>query len=368
MSQKGRYLFVDQLRGLIIALMGLDHASNYFNGVWKRVSYDNYLFDSFGQFIVRYLSYLCAPGFLMLAGAMIWLSFEKRLAKGAPLGQARSALIQRGFFLILMQLIWVNATWGGFARFRIDHFGIIATIGSALILLALIARLKWQLRLGIALVIIMIHPLLLTIPYDPSKKDLIWRLMQLFIDSGKWNLYPVLPWFALAAIGSVAGELWFKHWLDENARIRNSLVVGIAFLALFFFTRAAAGYGNIMPFESFGSISFFFVQKYPTSLPHNFLFPGLIFLLATLFMVVGSRLRPLLHPFEVYGHTPFFFYMVHIPLLAILTKRTGLLPFREGEVGAALLGWVALLIVMYPLCRWFASVKARSSNRLIKMM
>ncbi len=368
MSPKARYLFVDQMRGLIIALMGLDHASDYFNAVWKRVSYDNYLFDSFGQFIIRYLSYLCAPGFLMLAGAMAWLSFEKRIARGAPVGEVRTSLIQRGLFLILMQLIWVNASWGGFARFRLDHFSIIGAIGSALILLALIARLKWQLRLGIALVIIMAHPLLLTIPYDPAEKNLLFRVMQLLVDAGKWNLYPVLPWFALAAIGSVAGEMWFKHWTTEKTRIRNSLVIAIAFLALFCFTRAQGGYGNISPFEHFGSISFFFVQKYPTSLPHNFLFPGLIFLLSTLFMVIGSRVRPLLHPLEVYGHTPFFFYMVHIPLLAILTRRLGVLPYREGEVGAALIGWVGLLIVMYPLCRWFAGVKARSNNRLIKMM
>ena len=368
MSQQGRYLFVDQLRGLIIALMGLDHASDFFNAVWKRVSYDNYLFDSFGQFFIRYLSYLCAPGFLMLAGAMIWLSFEKAIARGTAPGAVRSGLIQRGFFLILVQLIWVNASWGGFARFRIDHFGIIATIGSALILLALIVRLKWQIRLVVSLLIILVHPLLLTIPYDPANKDLTWRLMQLFIDSGGWNLYPVLPWFALATFGSIAGEMWFKYWLDEKTRIRNSFIVAAACFLLFFLVRASGGYGNISPFDSIGSISFFFVQKYPTSLPHNFLFPGLIIFFATIFMVIGKRIRPLLHPFETYGHTPFFFYVVHIPLLAILTRRTGLLPHKSGEVGAALIGWVCLLIVMYPLCRWFAGVKAKSNNRFIKMM
>lgn len=368
MSQQGRYLYVDQMRGMIIALMGLDHASNYFNAIWQRVSYDNYLFDSFGQFVIRYLSYLCAPGFLILAGAMIWLSFEKRIARGAAVGSARSGLIQRGFFLILVQLIWVNASWGGFERFRLDHFGIIATIGSALILLALVVRLAWQVRLGLALAIVFVHPLLLKIPYDLSARDLTWRLMQLFIDSGGWNLYPVLPWFALAIFGSVAGEMWFKHWPDQKQRIRNTFIVAGVFFALFFVFRANGGYGNISPFDKVGSISFWFVQKYPPSLPHNFLFPGLIMFFSAIFMVIGDRLRFLFHPFETYGHTPFFFYVVHIPMLAILTKRTGLLPYKSGEVGTALIAWVCLLIVMYPICRWFAGVKAKSSNRFIKMM
>lgn len=368
MSRKPRYLFVDQLRGLIIALMGLDHASNYFNGVWQRVTYDNFLFDSPGQFVIRYLSYLCAPGFLMLAGAMVWLALERRTEAGLTPWQVRPAFIQRGAFLILVQLLWVNASWSGLARIRLDHFGIIACIGAGIILLALVARWRWWLRLGLALAIILIHPLMLRIPYDAESQTIAMRLMQLFIDSGKWNLYPVLPWFALAAFGSVAGEAWFKHWKTEGARARRTLLVALAGLALFAVVRMTAGYGNILPCDNVGTVSFFFVQKYPPSLAHNFLLPGLVMLCAVLLMVVGTRLRWLLHPLEVYGRTPFFFYVVHIPLLAVLTKRTGLLPYREGEVGAALIAWVGLLIVMYPVCRWFGAVKARSRSGLIRMM
>ncbi|MCK4303659.1 MAG: DUF1624 domain-containing protein [Candidatus Eisenbacteria sp.] len=368
MSDRRRYLFIDQLRGLIIALMGLDHASNYFNAVWKRVTYDNFLFDSPGQFVIRYLSYLCAPGFLMLAGAMVWLALDRRIAQGIPPGRARGSLIKRGAFLILVQLLWVNASWGGFARLRLDHYGIIAAIGLSIILLALVAHCRWQLRLGLGFAIILIHPLLLQIPYDKEATTIGMRLMQLFVDSGKWNLYPVLPWFALATFGSVAGEMWFRHCASERIRIRNTLLAALAAIALFMLVRVPAGYGNIMPWDRIGSISFFFIQKYPPSLAHNFLLPGLVLLCSALFMVIGPPLKWLFHPFEVYGRTPFFFYVVHIPMLALLTKRTGLLPWKQGDVGTALLAWVGILIVMYPLCRWFAGVKARSKSGLIRMM
>jgi uncharacterized membrane protein len=367
-GQTSRYLFVDQLRGMIIALMGLDHASDYFNAVWKRVTYDNYLFDSLGQFTIRYLSYLCAPGFLMLAGAMLWLSFHKRREAGYDMGAARLSLMSRGAFLILVQLVWVNASWGGFSRLRLDHFGIIATIGSAIILLALIIHLGWRLRLAAAVLILLVHPLLLHIPYDKETVTLTTRLMQLFVDSGSWNLYPVLPWFAMAVLGSVAGEAWFVHWKDDRTRLRNTMIAALIGFGGFLVVRGAGGYGNIFPYDQWGSISFFFIQKYPPSLAHSFLFPGLIMLLAGIFMIIGGRLRPLFHPLEIYGRTPFFFYVIHIPLMAILTRRLGWLPHKEGEVGAALLAWVGLLIVMYPLCRWFGGIKARSKSPLIRMM
>ncbi|MBM3316383.1 MAG: DUF1624 domain-containing protein [Candidatus Eisenbacteria bacterium] len=368
MAVKDRFIFVDQMRGLIIALMGLDHASDYFNSVWSRVEYRDFLFDSFPQFILRMVSYLCAPGFLMLAGAMVWWALERKAAQGAPLWKARGGLMLRGLFLVAVQLVWVNASWGGFARLRLDHFGIIATIGSAIILLALVARWFWWQRLALALGLIALHPLLLRIPYDPGTTDMKMRAMQLLVDAGSWNLYPVLPWFALAVVGSVAGELWFQRWRDDRGRIRNTLLVGMLGVVLFFFARMPAGYGNIMPFDRVGSLSFWFEQKYPPGLAHNMLFPGLVMLFSAAFMAVGVRLRALFHPLEVYGRTPFFFYVVHIPLLAIVTRRLGLLPYRQGEVAAALLAWLGLLIVMYPLCRWFAGVKARSRHPLVKMM
>jgi uncharacterized membrane protein len=366
--ERPRYLFVDQLRGLIIALMGLDHASNYFNSIWNRVEYNDFILDSPGQFVIRYLSYLCAPGFLMLAGSMLPIAFERRVQQGVAPIRARSSLALRGFFLILVQLVWVNASWGAFERLRIDHFGIIATIGSALVLLALVVDWRWQARLALALLIFLLHPFLLRISYDPASMGLGSRLMQLFVDSTEWNLYPILPWFGLSLMGTVAADLWFRSGLDDDRRLERTLYAGLAGIALFFVVRALNGYGNLLPYDRVGSISFFMEQKYPPSLAHNFFFFGTTMLLAALFMGVGGRLRRLFHPLEVYGRTPFFFYVIHIPLLAALTKRTGLLPYREGGVGAALAAWVALLIVMYPLCWWFGRVKARSRNALIKMM
>jgi len=74
-----------------------------------------------------------------------------------------------------------------------------------------------------------------------------------------------------------------------------------------------------------------------------------------------------LRPLARVGRVPLFFYMVHIPLLAIFTRHLGIY-YREGGVVASLVGWVGLLLVMYPLAIWFAGVKRRHRNWFIRMV
>ncbi len=138
MSQKTRIEYIDQFRGVVGILMLLGHSSYYFNSVWRSLEPEDPLFGSFGQFVLRYLGYLCAPGFLMMNGAMVWHSYTRRRAAGEADWKARWHLIQRGIFLVIVQMTWVNSSWGGFRDFNPGHIGIIATIGISMILLTFI--------------------------------------------------------------------------------------------------------------------------------------------------------------------------------------------------------------------------------------
>ena len=84
-----------------------------------------------------------------------------------------------------------------FPRFvsRLQHFGIIATIGSAMILLTLIISWNWKARLSLGVGLFIAQHFLLKIPYDHDS----WTHypMQLFIDAGDYNKYPIIPWFGL---------------------------------------------------------------------------------------------------------------------------------------------------------------------------
>jgi uncharacterized membrane protein len=224
--------------------MLLGHSSYYFNSIWLSLDPADPLIPNLEQFILRYAGYICAPGFLMMNGAMVWWTYHNRIKKGEADWSAQWHLIQRGFFLVLVQITWVNSSWGGFSEFKPGHLGIISTIGISMIILTLIVKLKWHLRLGIALAIFLIHPFLLSISYN---QEIMWQqiLMQTFIDSGDFNKYPVLPWFALATLGSVMATGWFQHWKTDKQRIYFSLIIGISSIIISIIIRMANGYGNI---------------------------------------------------------------------------------------------------------------------------
>lgn len=365
-EKKQRFEFIDQFRGFIGVLMLLGHSSYYFNSIWINLDPFDPLVPTLGQFILRYIGYLCAPGFLMMAGAMVWWSYHRRVAKGVADWTARWHLIQRGLFLVLVQIIWVNSSWGGFKEFQPGHLGIIATIGISMVFLTMIVKTHWLIRLCIALAILFIHPFLLQITYNPS---ITWQevLMQTFVDAGDFNKYPVLPWFALATLGSVMATGWLSLWKTDKQRILMGLMIAATAIIAAFVVRMGRGYGNIFPFSDPGSYSFFFDQKYPPSLFMNLFFFGLVVLGVTTFIAIGKVAPKLLVPFSIPGKVPLFFYAVHLAILGIFVKRIDFF-YREGGVLESLIGLAIMLLIMLPLCLWFFGVKSRSKNYIISMI
>jgi uncharacterized membrane protein len=207
---------------------------------------------------------------------------------------------------------------------------------------------------------------MLNIHYDPE----VWweqALMQTFIDSGKFNKYPVIPWFAVAIIGSVIANGWLSAWKTDKKRILMGLGITTVSILLAIVIRMSRGYGNIFPFSDFGSYSFFFDQKYPPSLYFSLWFIGLVVLSISILIAIGKVAPKLLTLLDTAGKVPLFFYGMHIAILGIFSKRIGLF-YREGDVTATLIGVVVMLIVMFPLSKWFYGVKKRSKNFIIRML
>ena len=346
--------------------MLVDHCSYYLNSIWNYLDPFDPLFASWGQVAIRYVSYLCAPGFLIINGAMVWWSYYRQKNKGVSNWAFRRQVIQRGFFLIFLQMTWVNSSWSGFNSFEPWHLGIIACIGISMILQSLIINLRWEIQLVIASLILIIHPLLLKIPYDTNDN---WStaLMQTFIDAGDFNKYPVLPWFALALLGSVMAHGWLKVWNTDKRRILWSLGIGTAVLLIAIILRMARGYGNTFPFSDFGSYSFFFDQKYPPSLFFNLWFFGCSLGVISIIIAVNKFLPQLFLILDITGKVALFFYCMHIAILGVFSKRIGLF-YHEGGVAATLIGVVIMMMVMVPLSKWFYKVKSQSKNFIIRMM
>lgn len=363
---KQRFQYIDQFRGFIGILMLLGHCSYYLNSVWKQLDPFDPLFPSWGQFVLRYAGYLCAPGFLMMAGAMVWLSYNRSIDQGTKPWSARWYFIQRGLFLVLAQMTWVNSSWGGFSTFSPWHLGIIAAIGISMILLTFLISTRWQIRVVIALAILLIHPLLLSIPYNTNS---LWQriVMETFITSSDFNKYPVLPWFALAILGSVMSNCWFRLWNTDKKRVYYGLSVALLAITAAIIIRLGRGYGNIFAYSDFGSYSFLVDQKYPPSLFHNLWFFGMVVLGVTTFIVLNKYIPKVTSIFGISGKVPLFFYGVHLAILGIFVKRLNFF-YLEGGIISTFIGFALMLLIMIPLSKWFYRIKVKSKNFILRMI
>jgi len=366
---KLRFTFIDEFRGLIGVMMALGHAQYYMNSAWLSLDPIDPFFDDLPQFLIRYMGYLCAPGFLMMNGAMTYWAFTRRRKKGVSRGRAIRDFVERGFFLVLVQWIWVNAAWSGFDRLRLDHMGIIATIGISMLLVALMVEWPWWRRALVALAGFLAEPLFLQIHYDHD--SWVHIPMQFLFDSGDFTKYPLLPWFSLACVGSVMAHFWFTVWTDKrkpDERAYKSMGLGLVLVLIAFGLRDwGHGYANLFPHEGWFTYSFFLVQKYPPSLCHQVWFAGAVIFMVGVFAWIDHR-WPVLRPLAVVGKVPLFFYCVHIPLLAIVFRRLGWLPYHGGGVVESLWTWLGLLVVMAPLAIWFNRVKQRNKSWVIRMI
>jgi hypothetical protein len=158
--------------------------------------------------------------------------------------------------------------------------------------------------------------------------------------------------------------------------------LGMALMAAFVIIRAANVYGDPTPWSRQRSalltlLSFINCEKYPPSLLYLLMTLGpMIVLLALL----DRKLSAIFQPLIVFGRVPLFFYLLHLPLMHGIALGLSYLKYGRADwlflgpagiprfgaayprdYGYGLLGvyliWLAVVVLLYPLCRWFARVK-----------
>ena len=201
--------------------------------------------------------------------------------------------------------------------------------------------------------------------------------------------YPLIPWVGVTAIGYALGEIF--RWPAERRRpflLRCGLALTLGFVLL----RVINGYGDPIRWASQAStsmtmVSFLNVTKYP---------PSLLFLLMTLgpALLILRALDPgtprRLRPAQTFGRVPLFYFILHftlIHLLAVLlcywqngavhwlfeSPNLGAYPFTAPpgwglSLPAIYAIWISVVLLMYPLCLWFAAVKQRRSDRWLSYL
>jgi uncharacterized membrane protein len=374
-----RIAAVDVVRGLIMIIMALDHTRDFFSRATVNPT------DPVNSwpmlFFTRWITHLCAPGFVALAGTSVYLQRQR----GRTRGEMGKKLVLRGVWLIFVEVAIVS--FGLFFTYHEHFFQVIYAIGGSMIVLAALQYLptRWVAAYGFA--VVLLHDLLQRIqPEQLGRAAWLWEFVVstgfFFRNDQLWVfvMYPLLPWSGVMAIGYAFGAVVALP--AEKRRVR-SLQCGVVALVAFMVLRATNWYGDSVKFVHLGSferttMSFFDVTKYPPSLQYLCVTLGVLLLVFALMDYALERrwIPRVLGVVEVYGRVPFFYYVIHFYLLHVLAIVALMLVMHTVHVsigdtslrkdGAGLFGlpmvyavWIVVVAVLYYPCRWFAGVKAR---------
>jgi uncharacterized membrane protein len=375
---------IDIARGFVMIIMALDHTRDYLH-LWSRAhSPLDLAVTTPIFFFTRWITHFCAPSFVFLSG----VSAALFLTGSQDPRTARRWLLRRGLILIGVEFTLVNFALSFDPQFRLLLFEVIATIGAGLVLLSQLSRLPLKILLLLALLIVFGHDLLPPPPpMAPNQTStfLMPLIRSLFFSPGGFQVtphlliviaYPILPWLGIMLTGFVAGR-----WFEKPASQRKQLFLrlGLGTLALFIALRLSNWYGDPSPWSAqksslFTLLSFLNVNKYPPSLLFTLLTLGGLFLILAAAELPDNRAtRTLL----VYGRAPLFYFIVHLYLIHLIMFIVAFSqgyhfhdlqfgPFQFGHpptgdglpLWAVNAIWIAVVIVMYPLCRWYGLYKA----------
>jgi uncharacterized membrane protein len=348
---------IDWLRGLVMVLMTIDHAGSMFDAHHLHGDRAGVPMSPLpaGEFLTRWVTHLCAPAFVLLAGAALALSTEKR---GDQRGQT-AFIVKRGFLIAALDPLWMSL---GFALYHAIIFQVLYAIGISLVCMAFLRRLSSGALVAAAIAIQLLGELSSRVQPETQPWHALWSF--LFVGGPPFRpamvAYPLVPWLSMMMIGWVLGR-WIiaTRAYSDARRARTLALVGVALLAVFAIVRGVDGYGNWGLYrDSLAPLQWLHVAKYPPSLAYTTLELGLAFLLlAFLSLLERHTSSRVLHFFSVLGSTAFFFYLIHVHLLGSVMLASGIDRDTHGLLktyGAT----AAVLIVLYPLCVLYQRYKA----------
>lgn len=357
----GRISSIDILRGLVMALMALDHTRNFFS---------DYPFNPRdvtepALFLTRWITHFCAPAFILLTGLSAWL-----YGRGKSTSEISWFLFTRGLWLILLEFTLIQFGWSFDPGWPSSvGGGIIWVIGACMVLMAGLVYLPRAVLAVFARALIAGHNLFDGVrAEDLGAASGLWHVLhqqgRIALGGGftAYVLYPIVPWIGVLAAGYVLGPV-----MERPSRERQRILLGLggAITIGFVLLRATNLYGDPAPWSAQGApiataLSFLDCEKYPPSLLFLMMTLGPALMLLAAFEHLRGRVADWL---RLFGEVPFFFYVTHIYLihaLAVVTAfaMTGTLVLSRPDLGFGLAGvyavWGVVLLLLYPLCRWFA--------------
>lgn len=362
---------IDRMRGLVMVLMVIDHADMVFDRNHQlHDSARTYAGQAFPalEYFTRWLTHLCAPTFVFLAGVAIAFSIAGQRARSVPDAVIDRHLIKRGLLIALLDPLFMSLAFLGIIRWQMIVLQVLYAIGVSMALMPLVRRVPRGLLALAAVGLLAITELVFATELPAFRANVeppLW--LGALVTGGAYPagplrvviMYPLLPWLALMMLGWVVGGWALRTGRDRMAR--GLLAGGLAALAGFVALRWANGWGNAELLRTDGSLlQWLHVSKYPPSVTFALLELGIMAVILSGFVWLehSGRLRALPRgPLLVFGRTALFFYLLHVPIIQALGWGTWLVTGADPErhppafgVGASYIVTAVVLIILYPLC------------------
>ena len=385
---------VDVLRGIVMVIMALDHIRDFFHNGSQLFSPEDLARTDAALFFTRWITHFCAPVFVFLAGTGSYLATRR----GMSPARVSRFLLTRGIWLVIVEMTVVlfGATFNLSYAFVV--WQVIWAIGWSMIALAALIFLPWRVLLAFSVVMIAGHNALDGVrSAQLGSFGWVWKILhegfaavELGGGSLAYVIYPLIPWIGVMTAGYCFGRVYDR---DQRTRRQWMTATGLALTAAFVGLRLLNGYGDPSPWSGQADgtmtlLSFLRVSKYP---------PSLLFLLATLgptLIALGilDRIPVRRHnPFLVFGRVPLFYYVVHWYVLHLVAIgfawiRYNRIDFMFGlppalsftpssypagygyDLWVVYVVWSVIVLALYPLCRWFAELKARKPSPLLSYL
>jgi len=376
---QSRIAAIDLIRGAVMILMAIDHVRVY-SGLPAGG-------PTAGIFFTRWVTHFVAPAFIFLAGTSAFFYGRKHT-------DLSRFLLVRGVWLVLLELTIIRVAW----TFNVDFAsyllaGVIWVIGWCMILMAALVKLRPRTIGIIGVAIIVLHnavmgPLINALPLGE-----LWKILYIGFFNGPVAgtplivLYSIIPWIGVMAAGYAFGTVLA---MEPARRNRICLRLGLGATALFLLLRGFNLYGDPRPWSATPPmpawLSLLNTTKYPASL--SFLLMTLGPTIAMIPLLDRARGR-LAQWVSVFGRVPFFYYLLHIPLihaLALIVSKIRLgevspwlfanLPMDAPDVpdgyawslGLLYLVWAIAVVLLYFPSRWYADLKARRQDWWLKYL
>jgi uncharacterized membrane protein len=394
MSETGapgtRVASIDIVRGTVMVLMAIDHVRVY-SGLPAGG-------PTPGIFFTRWVTHFCAPAFVFLAGTSSFLY-------GRGHRDLSRFLLTRGVWLVLLEMTVIRVAWT--FNFDFAHYllaGVIWVIGWSMILMAALVRLPVSVVGVTGLLIIAGHNAVgpSIVEHAAANPEggvaALLKILYVGFSAGPiaWGgqggafmvLYSIIPWIGVMAAGYAFGTIMVS---GPGRRRRLCVVIGLSAIVLFLVLRGFNIYGDPRPWGGAptgdgarapmpGLLAFLNATKYPASLSFLLMTLGPTIALMPLLETARGRMASWL---TVFGRVPFFFYVLHIPLihlLALIVSKVrlgdvspwlfanhpmGNPPAPDGymwSLGLLYVVWAVAVALLYLACRWFADLKARRSD------